>query len=207
MRLLGLYEREITASLGAFAKLANCALDIGADDGWYTLYFASRANISRVYAFEPCTASQEKLLLNLEINRQEYRDKINLVRKAVGPTSDELHCSIDEAYPCLPSPLLIKIDVDGAELSVLRGAQRTLEQGCTFLVVETHSQQLEQACIDYVARLGYQTQVVRSGWYRCLLPETRPVPHNRWFVARRPPEDFPPPALEDGQVGIRDSRA
>src|SRR5947209_20456554 len=52
-QLTGLYEREILSAVRRFASRARTALDIGAGDGYYTLYFASRPGIRKVIACEP----------------------------------------------------------------------------------------------------------------------------------------------------------
>src|ERR1700689_3038624 len=55
MRLMGLDERELTADVRRLAARAVSALDIGANDGWYSVYFASCPSIQKVYSFEPQT--------------------------------------------------------------------------------------------------------------------------------------------------------
>lgn len=81
---------------------------------------------------------------------------------------------------------MIKIDVEGAELDVLKGAEQTLRRLPCGVVVETHALHLEKECLALLQGLGYQTRIVRNGWYRALLPETRKIPHNRWLVATKP---------------------
>src|SRR4051794_17444067 len=83
----------------------------------------------------------------------------------------------------LPVPILLKIDVDGGEIEVLRGAHQLLNSRQALLVVETHSKQLEDACAGLLIDAGYDVRIARNGWYRCLIPEQRQSAHNRWLVA------------------------
>ncbi len=94
----------------------------------------------------------------------------------------ELHGSgLD--VPCLPldsleldSVTLIKIDVDGGELAVLRGAARTVERElpALFVELETRIQPLAPV-LEWTAARGYR------GWV---------LPHDRWT----PLADFDLPA-------------
>jgi precorrin-6B methylase 2 len=90
---------------------------------------------------------------------------------------------VDTELPSLPRPVLFKIDVDGGEMDVLKGARKTLANGAAILIVETHTLELENRCVEFLERLGYRIKVVRNGWYRAFVPETRPIAHNRWFIA------------------------
>ena len=65
MRLMGLDERELTADVRRLASRAVGALDIGANDGWYSVYFASCPNIQKIYSFEPQTDCIRRLQDNL----------------------------------------------------------------------------------------------------------------------------------------------
>ena len=47
LRLLGFDEREIAGDVQELAGCAGSALDIGANDGWNALYFASRPNMQK----------------------------------------------------------------------------------------------------------------------------------------------------------------
>ncbi len=63
-----------------------------------------------------------------------------------------------------PVPDVIKIDVEGAELDVLRGAENTLRKSRPRLLLATHDVHvagITEACIDYLAALDYV--VVNTG--------------------------------------------
>jgi hypothetical protein len=182
-RLLGLDEAEITAAVAALAAQARTAVDVGAADGWYALYFASRPNVEKVLAFEPAAALRERLEANFALNDPAWTSKLTCSPRMVGNRPDEDYCRVDEVCGDLPRPVLLKIDVDGGELEVLQGAGGLLASGQCLLVIETHSRELEEGCLRFLTDLGYRCRVVRNAWYRRIVPETRSLPHNRWLVA------------------------
>ena len=50
---VGLYEREIRKFFQLYAQQINMAIDVGASDGFYTLYFLTKTAARKVFAFEP----------------------------------------------------------------------------------------------------------------------------------------------------------
>jgi hypothetical protein len=50
-------------------------------------------------------------------------------------------------------------------------------------LIETHSTELERACVSQLERFGFNTKIVRNAWWRYIVPEQRPIAHNRWLVA------------------------
>lgn len=185
LRLMGMAEREIEADIRRFTSRAVSALDIGANDGWYTIFFASCPSVQRVYAFEPETDLLQKLQDNFALNDPSLLKKVTCVKKLVGNRSDDRWCTIDEVAPDLQRPVIFKIDVEGGELDVLRGSAKMLaKEGC-MLVIETHSMDMEIQCQKFLRDMGYKTQVVPNGWYRMFVPEGRQIEHNRWMTAAR----------------------
>ena len=83
----------------------------------------------------------------------------------------------------MAGPGFIKVDVDGFELEVLRGAARTFREKCVDLLLETHSPALEQHSIEILQGFGLTTQIIKNSWYRSILREQRPSAHNRWLWA------------------------
>jgi hypothetical protein len=186
IRLLGLWESEIAGHVRRFCSDAHTACDVGANTGWYTMYFASRPNIRSVFAIEPDSSLLVRARENLQRNGEQFLARAVFVAQFCGDHDDERTVSLDTLLQDAEDPILLKIDVDGAELDVLRGATRILDDRRCVLVIETHSPELEEQCQTYLQSKGYDTRIIKNGWYRIIVPEHRPIPHNRWLVAKRP---------------------
>jgi len=184
-RLLGMDEREIAPHVRAAAAHGRTAIDVGAHDGWYSTFFASRPNISRVIACDRNPRFVDRLWENLNLNGLGGKVAVHLT--SVGRSHAPGCRSLDDLLAGEAAPFVIKVDIDGGELDALYGGATVLrDQDCS-LIVETHSLDLERACISHLRGLGYDTTVIPNGWYRRFVPELRPIPHNRWFVASRSP--------------------
>lgn len=179
-RIVGLEEREISSVVREFAQQAKTAVDVGANDGWYTVFFAAQPNIQRVYACEPSVPHHAQLIRNLSLNQQI--PKVELLDTFIGCHGKEA-CSLDYILKDAVAPIIIKIDVDGAELDVLKSAEETMRRKNLLFIVETHSAELERACQQFLDDHGYRCTIIRNGWYRAFVPEKRPIAHNRWFSA------------------------
>src|SRR5262245_9992826 len=148
MRLLGLDESEIASVTRRLAAEAKSAADVGANDGWYALYFASRPNITRVFAFEPGEMVVEAMRKNFQLNDPAFLTKTTLVTAFVGnKPGQSSRVRLDDYVSQLAEPILLKIDVDGGEIDVLEGGREILSSDCR-LIVETHSEELERGCIQ-----------------------------------------------------------
>jgi hypothetical protein len=79
----------------------------------------------------------------------------------------------------------VKIDVEGGELDVLQSAPQLFEKNAADFLIETHSLELEERIIGLFTDSGYTTEIIRPAWWRRLLPEQRPLIHNRWLIASR----------------------
>jgi hypothetical protein len=60
------------------------------------------------------------------------------------------------------APDVIKIDVEGAEAAVLRGARRTLERDPVILLA-THGEEVHRECLDILSAAGYEVHSLDGG--------------------------------------------
>lgn len=187
---LGSAEVEIARHLRAFATPGTRAFDVGSNNGWYALVLSRLTGApTAAFDFDPvCLARIER---NLARNPGPG-GRVTLVPAYVTATVDpaEQADTLDRiAYEDLWVPDLLKIDVEGAELSVLHGARRLLTQRRPHLVIETHGPEIERRCGDLLTELGYAPVIVNQ---RRVLREGRPNPHNRWLIAAGEPRHRAP---------------
>lgn len=60
------------------------------------------------------------------------------------------------------SPDVLKIDVEGAELDVLRGAEMVLATKHPQVFLSVHSDELRRSCLDFLGRFGYEAKPLSS---------------------------------------------
>jgi hypothetical protein len=162
---------------------AQCraAVDIGGGEGEYTLFFLKSTHAHRVWTFEPSNECRTRLERNLCLNGLNGDARLTVSSSFVGSSIGQV--SLNGLAAQLPFPCLIKVDVDGGEVEVLRGASELLRQRRIDWLIETHSLELEHDCRAILDRAGYTARVIDNAWWRTILPEMRPTAHNRWLVA------------------------
>jgi len=179
-RTRGLLERELSVVASAIRRGDHVA-DVGANNGLYTHVFAKRGAL--VEAFEPQPECVDVLrayaarrpLRNVQVHSvalsaTEGIGTLHLPRGFASSPSASLRATpeADTALEVILERLdsfefsdltLMKIDVEGAELDVLRGAAETLRRCRPLLFVEIeqrHHREPIAAVFDEIARLGYE---------------------------------------------------
>jgi FkbM family methyltransferase len=171
-------------------------LDVGANVGYFSLLLAHRQPSSRVFAFEPNPAIA--CHLDESIVRNSLMDRLTLHPLAASDTSGTLSFIVDAensghsrlsgdgragAFEVemirlddwLPAQLgerplhVVKIDVEGAELRVLRGMKNLLQTHRPALVVEAYDHHLREFGDDlpsmraFLSGAGYQEAHASDG--------------------------------------------
>jgi|GEM_PF-770667 len=152
------------------AAQCNTIFDVGANIGYYTVQFARKTD-GTVYAFEPMDYQYDTLLRNLELNSldnvkpikkivsdREGKERIyfsgmeNTAASSVVNETDEFESipSISLDKFCASNQIgqidLIKIDVEGYELHVLKGLEKMLKhQKVSHLFIEIVERHLNKA--------------------------------------------------------------
>jgi len=191
----GSWEPEVVGMIKQQVTAGMRVLDLGAQSGFYSLLFSKLVGPDgSVIAFEPLPANYRVLEENLNLNRIT---NVTVERSAVTDRSGETSFDFPVDEPTLvagpvresdnqgtftvPSISIddfiiqrrisvhfIKIDVEGAEELVLRGAMRTLEEFHPILAIELHSAGQEPPSLSIPLRLralGYQVRWLTEGDY------------------------------------------
>jgi precorrin-6B methylase 2 len=180
--LLGLWERECYPYLSLALERAHWAIDVGAGKGELCMVFMRQPRRIRVIAIEPQATDLIELRENLVLNGlQEH--SLEIVQRIVSPVAGPQAIALDEIKVDRSLRGFLKIDVDGAEMDVLRSGDKLILPHQTDVLIETHSPELERDCRTWLDDRGFATTIVRNAWWRALVPEYRTIEHNRWLWA------------------------
>ena len=175
-----LIEPGITSNIGYLIKERFIVYDIGANIGYYTILFSQLAKEGKVVAFEPDPVNFEYLLKNKKLNNltnvtlvnngvssemrefEFYQDittgrTSSVETDAWHPNATKINkltistTTLNEAYKIYGKPDLIKCDVEGHEVEVLRGASNVLiNQPVLILEVkDDNREQVARILLDY----------------------------------------------------------
>jgi FkbM family methyltransferase len=232
------YEPAETHFVKAVLRPGDVFVDVGANIGWFTLVASVAVGESgRVHAFEPRAETVAHLIETVVLNElddqvttypygladRETSGRLVWVSGTDNPGgsavwSGEIPANMEE-QPIALRPLdalkfdrvdALKVDVEGAELRVLRGGRKTLERCRPYILSELSPEMLRrvsgvpvEAYFDFVDRLGYRCFIVDVercgeetrgfpvGWHKplinlALVPRERPAPASLWYPAPHP---------------------
>jgi len=184
-RIIGMDEREIQKTFKQFSRKSKLFIDIGASDGYYGLIYRKLNKNGLIYLFDGESSFKETQIINFSLNNYSLT-KVELFNKYVGSENNDFTITVNDLInPELEDIIFIKIDVEGAELNVLNGLSKILKNYNCKLIIETHSKKLEEECIDKLLELDYKFKILPKGWYRFIMPESRPIDHNQWLSAEK----------------------
>jgi FkbM family methyltransferase len=141
-------------------------IDAGANCGAFALWALSVNPGARVISCEPGDAF-EMLSINRNLYVRDHGDRWQVEKCALSSKVGTCHFaqhanssmgSFSEDGPEVPmrtmddlglSPQVLKIDVEGAELEVLKGSEKALATAGV-VVLEYHTQELRSQCIDFL---------------------------------------------------------
>ncbi|MGB3405414.1 MAG: FkbM family methyltransferase [Microcoleaceae cyanobacterium] len=187
----GIYELPLQKAFASYLQPGHVFYDIGANIGFFTVLAAQLVGKSgSVYAFEPVPENAERVRYNAKLNQFSnvtvYQKAVsantgegNLLLahhsggatlSTVGTPPDlrgsmqvELVC-IDElvAKKKIKPPTAVKVDVEGAEIEVLKGMLKTIDQYKPIIFYEVDDgnkesfQQKSDALESFIRKLGYK---------------------------------------------------
>jgi FkbM family methyltransferase len=179
---LGTFETEERAIFEDTVRKGSVVFDIGASAGFYTLLASVLVGDGgRVFAFEPLPGNLVFLKRHLKLNGIanvvvieaavaehsgvdffEETSNLSMGHLAVRGSLEVKTVSLDDLRSRneIPVPDCVKIDVEGAEASVLRGARDILENHRPAILLATHGRARHEECVQLLESLGYSIQVL-----------------------------------------------
>lgn len=171
------FEIDILEELKNYIPKNAVILDIGANIGNHTIYFAKRCNALKVYSFEPIHETFNILKKNIEINnignivelynlglsdKNTMGDILKYSMHNIGATKithningnlklnklDNINIDEDRID-------FIKIDVEGHEINLLRGAENTLSKYKPSIFIEVFDEN-KSNIFSILENLGYK---------------------------------------------------
>jgi hypothetical protein len=189
-KVFGLYEHELNGWLENALKRVTRVLDVGANDGYFCFGCAAafrRLGINgNITAFEP----QEKHAHTLRESVVEQGSQdipIEIVQALVGQEVRNGTTTLDALAVAASDRrhTLIKIDVEGAEVDVVMGAQTWMESSNLFLIEVHHEAYLAQLKALFADR-GHELRQVEQQALPLLGREVRDTA-NWWLVSAAVP--------------------
>lgn len=198
--IYGYYEKNETDYWLKRTEKAKTIIDIGANVGYYSLIASKniQQNKGTIYAFEPVSKNFARLNENILLNKIDciicYKKAVSNENASIkinvgndqnwGMSSINSHnhlSSESEIVQCetldsfcksvnISRVDLIKIDVEGAELNVLKGMQKIIEIYKPEIMIEVSDQHLNkqnvssQDVFNFFWERGYKSyQIIRNG--------------------------------------------
>jgi FkbM family methyltransferase len=177
----GVYEPELTRRIQSIVKPGMTCYDCGANVGYFTLLFSRLVGPGgRVFSFEPLPANAAHLRQHVDINKRtnvtiieaalaDYDGKAPFssggsASKLVPEGSVEVDCrSIDSLG--LPPPDVMKIDVEGAEELLVKGAEETILRHRPTIFMSLHiAIPAAQDLASHLACMGYDVTFSESSY-------------------------------------------
>lgn len=183
----GAYEHGFAARIAAAMKPGFVAYDVGGWHGFFAGVMAANG-AAKVAVFEPLPANIERIrklvalnpALPLELHEMALSDQDGTAEFMVMPETSMAKLTTSQFQPhaasgtrisvrtatidglveagSLPPPDLMKLDVEGAEMMVLRGARQVLARHRPVIFAEIHSSALLAEAQAWLAELGYRVR-------------------------------------------------
>ena len=176
---LGFYEQKKQQIFTEELKPGSVFYDVGANVGIYSLLSSLLVGGGRVYAFEPVPRNLAYLRKHLELNHARnveilpfaICDKIGQAQFEVeasglmGNLAGEGSLSVTTATldslvenGRIAPPDFVKMDIEGAELSALRGASFIFQRYRPVLFLATHGRGIEWDCRKLLKSWDYEVE-------------------------------------------------
>lgn len=206
-KYLGTYESELFKTINSFCSNNNknkLIIDIGADDGYYSIGIAKLINKGTILSFELNSESCIQLKSNIYLNSNFFNNqkKIEVINKKINDFGDLKQYLKNNDF----NSVLVKADIEGGEYELFKeDFIKSLSTLPVTIIIETHFDPIsELKLIKSLELSGFELTIVDKEdksilkhkfsinfISKCLLDlfwsrwtsEHRPK-YNRWIVAK-----------------------
>ncbi len=185
----GTYEHDLASRIAAAVQPGTVGYDIGGWHGFFSGVMAANG-AREVHVFEPLPLNIGRIRKLIELNTDKsitlhevalgasdaemsllIMPETSMTKLEISAFQNEVTSqnklrvrvrsldSIVHAGEIMP-PSLVKIDVEGAELLVLQGAQATLREHHPEIFAEVHSPALLKQCMEFLTAANYRVELV-----------------------------------------------
>ncbi len=160
------YESEMLGYIRSLHLRGNY-VDIGANIGNHSVFFATNTAADRVFSFEPIEQPRNTLNKFIELNNlwtkitaipyacSDHNGEVNVVESVERDPTGSFPCrKLDDVVDVPVS--LIKIDIEGAEVFALRGATQILSRDKPRMFIEVHDERHMKEVMGVIGPLGYK---------------------------------------------------
>ena len=172
--LTGKYEPYMQEAIHEFLRPQMVVYDVGAHAGFHTLFCALKAH--QTVSFEPHPSNRASIerqinlnsALNIRLLPYALSDKNGPGVLAEPSNSSMAYVSSDGSIPIelrtidslvaegVPPPDLIKVDVEGHELNVLRGCAKTIERYRPIILCDPNDESTAQSISNMLTAFNYE---------------------------------------------------
>jgi FkbM family methyltransferase len=183
---LGFYEHKKQELISEAVRPNTVFYDVGANVGFYTLLGSLLVGAGRVFAFEPLLRNLGYLKRHIALNQIQ---NVEVLELAIADENGSAFFEIERtgSMGCLSSsgqvrvqtasldsllaqgkilpPNYIKMDIEGAELLALRGAEQCIRQYRPQIFLATHGTAIHSGCCQLLEDWGYECQILELTAY------------------------------------------
>jgi len=194
---------KIVPFINRYAKAGTAAIDVGAHNGYFAIHLSEAVGVNgKVYAFEASPVIYSELtqtidsnhLSNIEATNKAVSDTPGKIDFFVAPTwKSEISSmrsgegekltidaiTLDQAIPETQHVSFVKIDVEGAEMRVLKGMESIIKRDHPVMVIEVTDPWLKELgsssaeVLEFLRKHGYQVSEIRE--QECIEVSTPPL--------------------------------
>lgn len=185
-------NKKLIPLMNKYVRPGGVAIDVGAHSGFFTICMAAAAGASgKIYAFEASPLIYKELIDTVQENgftnviaknnavcdstkqidffmAPSWKSEISTIRASEGTKISINGVSLDDAIPHSESICFIKIDVEGAEMQVLKGMEGIIRRDHPVMAIEITDSWLKELgsstreVFEFLSNQGYTLYAVNQ---------------------------------------------